>query len=41
VFGTPKKSVSDHGIGSDHFLPEEAPEEIYRALRVFFAGGTG
>jgi haloacetate dehalogenase len=30
--------VSGHGIDSGHFLPEEAPEETYRALRGFFAG---
>ena len=33
--------VSGHGIDSGHFLPEEAPEETYRALRGFFPGGTG
>jgi haloacetate dehalogenase len=35
------ETVSGHGIDSGHFLPEEAPEETYRALRGFFAGGTG
>jgi haloacetate dehalogenase len=35
------ETVSGHGIDSGHFLPEEAPEETYGALRGFFAGGTG
>ncbi|HKM73221.1 MAG TPA: alpha/beta hydrolase [Stellaceae bacterium] len=35
------ETVTGHGITSGHFLPEEAPEETYRALRGFFAGGTG
>ena len=35
------ETVSGHGIKSGHFLPEEAPEETYGALRGFFAGGTG
>jgi haloacetate dehalogenase len=35
------ETVSGHGIDSGHFLPEEAPEETYRALRGFFVGGTG
>jgi len=35
------ETVSGHGIDSGHFLPEEAPEETYRALWGFFAGGTG
>ena len=34
------ETVSGQGIDSGHFLPEEAPEETYRALRGFFAGGT-
>jgi haloacetate dehalogenase len=29
--------VSGHGVDSGHFIPEEAPEETYRALRDFFA----
>jgi haloacetate dehalogenase len=32
------ETVSGQGIASGHFLPEEAPEETYRALRGFFAG---
>jgi haloacetate dehalogenase len=35
------ETVSGHGIDGGHFLPEEAPEETYRALRGFFAGGMG
>ena len=35
------ETVSGHAIDSGHFLPEEAPEETYRALRGFFAGGAG
>jgi len=35
------ETVSGYGIDSGHFLPEEAPEETYRALRGFFAGGMG
>jgi haloacetate dehalogenase len=35
------ETISGHGIDSGHFLPEEAPEETYRALRGFFVGGTG
>ena len=35
------ENVTGHGIGSGHFLPEEAPEETYRALHRFFAGKTG
>jgi haloacetate dehalogenase len=34
------ETVSGYGIDSGHFLPEEAPEETYRALQRFFAGGT-
>jgi hypothetical protein len=30
------ENVTGHGIDSGHFLPEEAPEETYRALRGFF-----
>ena len=33
--------VTGHGIDGAHFLPEEAPEETYRALHSFFAGKTG
>jgi haloacetate dehalogenase len=32
------QNVTGHGIASGHFLPEEAPEATYRALRGFFAG---
>jgi haloacetate dehalogenase len=32
------ETVSGQGIASGHFLPEEAPEETYRALRGCFAG---
>jgi len=32
------ENVTGHGITSGHFLPEEAPEATYRALRGFFAG---
>jgi haloacetate dehalogenase len=35
------ETVAGHGVDSGHFLPEETPEETYRALRSFFAGGTG
>src|SRR5690242_13918175 len=31
------ETVSGHAIDSGHFLPEEAPEDTYRALRDFFA----
>jgi haloacetate dehalogenase len=31
------ENVSGQAIDSGHFLPEEAPEETYRALRGFFA----
>jgi haloacetate dehalogenase len=30
------ENVSGHAIASGHFLPEEAPEESYQALRDFF-----
>jgi haloacetate dehalogenase len=30
------ESVCGHGIAGGHFLPEEAPEETYRALNAFF-----
>jgi haloacetate dehalogenase len=30
-------NVQGHAIASGHFLPEEAPEETYRALKDFFA----
>jgi hypothetical protein len=36
-----RKTVTGHGIDSGHFLPEEAPEETYRALHSFFAGKAG
>jgi len=32
------ETVTGHGIDSGHYLPEEAPEQTYRALRSFFAG---
>jgi haloacetate dehalogenase len=32
------ENVSGRAVNSGHFLPEEAPEETYRALREFFAG---
>jgi haloacetate dehalogenase len=32
------ETVSGHAIESGHFLPEEAPDETYRALKGFFAG---
>jgi haloacetate dehalogenase len=35
------ENVTGHGIDSGHFLPEEAPEETYSALRAFFAGAIG
>lgn len=31
------ETVSGHGIDSGHFLPEEAPDQTYDALRGFFA----
>ncbi len=31
------ENVSGHAVDSGHFLPEEAPDETYRALREFFA----
>jgi len=30
-------NVTGQAIASGHFLPEEAPDETYRALRAFFA----
>ena len=35
------ENVSGHGIASGHFLPEEAPDETYQALRGFFAISSG
>ena len=35
------ENVTGHGIDSGHFLPEEVPEETYRALHSFFAGKAG
>jgi haloacetate dehalogenase len=32
------ENVTGHAINSGHFLPEEAPEDTYRALRDFFTG---
>ena len=34
------ENVTGHAINSGHFLPEEAPEDTYRALRGFFAGAV-
>ena len=34
------ENVSGQAIASGHFLPEEAPDETYQALRRFFAGST-
>jgi haloacetate dehalogenase len=34
------ETVSGHAIDSGHFLPEEAPEDTYHALRDFFAGAA-
>jgi haloacetate dehalogenase len=31
------ENVIGHGVASGHFLPEEAPDDTYRALRDFFA----
>jgi haloacetate dehalogenase len=31
------ENVAGHAVDSGHFLPEEAPDETYRALRGFFA----
>jgi haloacetate dehalogenase len=33
--------VSGHAIDCGHYLPEEAPEETYRALRDFFVSPSG
>jgi haloacetate dehalogenase len=35
------ENVSGEAIDSGHFLPEEAPDETYRALREFFVGEPG
>jgi haloacetate dehalogenase len=35
------ENVTGQAIASGHFLPEEAPEETYQALRRFFASKTG
>ena len=32
------ENVTGHAIASGHFIPEEAPDHAYRALREFFAG---
>jgi haloacetate dehalogenase len=32
------ETVTGYGIDSGHYLPEEAPEQTYHALRSFFAG---
>ena len=32
------EDVTGHAVNSGHFLPEEAPEDTYRALRDFFTG---
>ena len=34
------ETVSGQPINSGHFLPEEAPDETYRALHVFFTAGS-
>jgi haloacetate dehalogenase len=34
------EDVRGHAIDSGHFIPEEAPDEAYRALRDFFAGSS-
>jgi haloacetate dehalogenase len=34
------ENVAGHAIESGHFLPEEAPEPTYRALRDFFAAAA-
>jgi haloacetate dehalogenase len=31
------ENVSGHAVNSGHFIPEEAPDDAYRALRGFFA----
>ncbi len=35
------ENVRGQAIDSGHFIPEEAPEEAYQALRAFFAGAGG
>ena len=35
------ENVTGQAVASGHFLPEEAPEETYQALRGFFAGEPG
>jgi haloacetate dehalogenase len=35
------ENVSGQAIDSGHFLPEEAPDETYRALRDFFVAEPG
>jgi len=34
------ENVTGHAIDSGHFLPEEAPDDTYRALRDFFAAAA-
>jgi haloacetate dehalogenase len=33
------ETVTGHAINSGHFIPEEAPDDVYRALHEFFAAG--
>jgi haloacetate dehalogenase len=33
------EDVRGHGIESGHFIPEEKPDEVYRALKEFFSAG--
>ena len=35
------ENVTGQAIPSGHFLPEEAPDETYQALRGFFVGAIG
>jgi len=37
--GWPKTSLRGRALDCGHFLAEEAPDEVYEELRVFFAGG--
>jgi haloacetate dehalogenase len=32
------ENVRGHAIDSGHFIPEEAPDDAYQALRDFFSG---
>jgi len=31
------EDVRGHAVNSGHFIPEEAPDDAYRALREFFS----